>query len=187
MPFTGPTFDSRRERDLVAGLVAREKFLSRSIVSATFSLAEAFLSGLFFTAMHTNSIGSLVCDEEFLKYATTRESAPLKDRLDRVVQFVSKGAESGTDEPFRASIEVWKRYRDAIHHTTPFQRKDVEAGGRLSALYEINRDIALRCVKLSTATILRISQWAYVESDATDIASRCNELVQKAIAACPND
>jgi hypothetical protein len=51
--FTGPEFDSRRDRDLVAGLVAKEKFLSRSIISATFSLAEAFLSGLFFTAVHS--------------------------------------------------------------------------------------------------------------------------------------
>ena len=46
--FTGPEFDSRRDRDLVGGLVAKEKFLSRSVISATFSLAEAFLSGLFF-------------------------------------------------------------------------------------------------------------------------------------------
>jgi hypothetical protein len=46
-PFMRPTSDTRRDSDLVAGLVAREKFLSRSIVSATFSLVEAFLSGLF--------------------------------------------------------------------------------------------------------------------------------------------
>src|SRR6202035_4756438 len=60
--FTGPEFDSRRDRDLVGGLVAKEKFLSRSVISATFSLAEAFLSGLFFTAVHSKSVGRLACD-----------------------------------------------------------------------------------------------------------------------------
>jgi hypothetical protein len=120
--FTGPEFDSRRDRDLVGGLVAKEKFLSRSVISATFSLAEAFLSGLFFTAVHSKSVGRLACDEEFLKFAATKESAPLRDRLDRVVWFTSEGAESGNDEPFKSFIETGKRYRDAIHHTTPFQR-----------------------------------------------------------------
>jgi len=148
-------------------------------VSASFSLVEAFLSGLFFTAVHTKSLGSLECDEEFLKYAETKESAPLKNRLDRVVQFASVGTESGSDEPFKTFIEVGKRYRDAIHHTTPFQRKDVELGGRLTALYEINCDIALDCVVLSSATLLKISQWTHGASDATDIARRCSELLEK--------
>jgi hypothetical protein len=176
-PFMRPTSDTRRDSDV--GLVAREKFLSRSIVSATFSLVEAFLSGLFFTAVHTKSLGSLECDEEFLKYAETKESAPLKNRLDRVVQFASVGTESGSDEPFKTFIEVGKRYRDAIHHTTPFQRKDAELGGRLTALYEINCDIALHCVVLSSATLLKISQWTHGASDATDIARRCSELLEK--------
>jgi len=177
--FMRPDFDSRHERELVAGLVARESFLSRSIISATFSLAEAFLSGLFFTAVHTKSIGGLECDEDFLRYAATKESAPLKDRLDRVVKFASKGTESGTVEPFKTFIEIGKRYRDAIHHTTPFQRKDVEVGGRLSALYEINGDIAFRCISLSAKTVLKISQWTFDPSEATDIASRCSALIKK--------
>jgi hypothetical protein len=179
MPFIRAN-DQRRDADIVAGLVAREKFLSRSIVSATFSLVEAFLSGLFFTAVHTKSLGSLACDEDFLDYAAKKESAPLKNRLDRVVQFASLGTESGSDEPFKTFIEVGKRYRDAIHHTTPFQRKDVESGGRLTALYEINSNIALHCIVLSSATLLKISQWTYGASDATDIASRCSELCEKA-------
>jgi hypothetical protein len=175
-----PTSDTRRDSDVVAGLVAREKFLSRSIVSASFSLVEAFLSGLFFTAVHTKSLGSLACDEDFLNYAAKKESAPLKNRLDRVVQFASAGTESGSDEPFKTFIQVGKRYRDAIHHTTAFQRKDVESGGRLTALYEINSDIALHCVVLSSATLFKISQWTYGASDATDIATRCSELLEKA-------
>jgi hypothetical protein len=186
-PFITSSSDTRGNSDLVAGLVAHEKFLSRSIVSAAFSLVEAFLSGLFFTAVHTKSLSSLKCDEEFLKYAATKESAPLKSRLDRVVQFASMGAESGGDEPFNTFIEGGKRYRDAIHHTTPFERKDVESGGRLTALYEINCDIALRCVVLSSATLLKISEWAYGTSDPTDIASRCSELLQKAMAAQRNN
>ena len=81
--FRGQDFDAKREPDLIASLVAREKFLSRSIISATFSLAEAFLSGLFFTAIHTNAIGQRACNEDFLKFAGTKESAPLRDRIDR--------------------------------------------------------------------------------------------------------
>lgn len=92
----------------------------------------------------------------------------------------SSGTESGSDEPFKTFIEEGKRYRDAIHHTTPFQRKDVESGGRLTALYEINANIALHCIVLSSATLLKISQWTYGTSDETDISSRCSELLEKA-------
>jgi hypothetical protein len=140
--FGGPDFDVKCERDLVASLIAKENFLSRSMVSASFSLAEAFLSGLFFTAIHMSSIGRLACDTEFLKFAGTKESAPLRDRIDRTIRFASNGAENGNDEPYKTFIEVGKRYRDAIHHTTPFQRKDIEPGGRLTALFEINGDTA---------------------------------------------
>ena len=185
VPFAGPDFDSNRERNLVAGLVAKEKFLSRSIISATFSLVEAFLSGLFFTAVHNKLVGCLACDEGFLKFAATKESAPLRDRLNRTVQFASNGAEDGTYEPFKTFIEIGKRYRDAIHHTTPFQRKDIEPGGRLTALYEINGDIALRCVLLSCATLLKISQWTNPAADSTEIASRCSKLMEKAATGVP--
>ena len=180
--FGGPDFDAKCERELVASLVAKDKFLSRSIISAAFSLAEAYLSGLFFTAVHAGSLGRLRCTEEFLAYAKTKESAPLRDRIDRVVRFASNGAVNGNDEPFQDLIEVGKRYRDAIHHTTPFQRKDVEPGGRLTALYEINGDVALRCVHLACGTILQISRWINGTSQDTDIAVRCGELVQKVTA-----
>jgi hypothetical protein len=183
--FTGPELDVRRDRDVVGELVAKEKFLSRSTISATFSLAEAFLSGLFFTAVHSKSVGDLLCDEEFLKYAATKESAPLRDRLDRVVRFTSGGIESGDNEPFKTLIETGKRYRDAIHHTTPFQRKDVKPGGRLSALYEISADIALRCIVLSTATLLKISQWSNPDSKETDVAVRCEKILQQSLAGSP--
>jgi hypothetical protein len=173
----------RRDAGSISGLVARENFLRRSIVSATFSLVEAFLSGLFFTAVHTKWLGSLECDEDFLRYAATKESAPLKNRLDRTVRFASEGAKSGNDEPFATLIGVGKRYRDAIHHTTPFERKDIEPGGRLTALYEIKSDVALRCVILSSATLLEVSHWVYGASDATDIASRCSDLIQRAVAS----
>jgi hypothetical protein len=184
--FTGREFDAKRDRMLVGGLVAKQKFLSRSIISATFSLAEAFLSGLFFIAVHSKSVGRLKCDEDFLKFATTKESSPLKDRLDRVVRFTSEDAESGNDEPFKSFIETGKRYRDAIHHTTPFQRKDVEPGGRLTALYEINGDLALRCVLLSTSTLLKISQWSNLMTAESDIVIRCDNILQTALAGSPD-
>jgi hypothetical protein len=116
----------------------------------------------------------------FLKFAATGESrAPLRGRLDRLVRFASGGTENGGDEPFETFIKVGKRYRDAIHHTTPFQRKDID---RLTALYEINSDIALRCVVLASETILKISQWINPEPNATDIASRCERLIEKVLA-----
>lgn len=64
--------NAKRDRELIGGLVARKKFLSRSIISAAFSLIEAFLSALFFTAVHTKSFGSIICDEEFLKFAASK-------------------------------------------------------------------------------------------------------------------
>ena len=182
-PFRGPAFDSKRDRKLIAGLIAREKFLSRSIVSAAFSLIESFLSGLFFTAVHTRSIGQMLCDDMFLEFSAKKESAPLKTRLDRMVRFTSMGTETGDSEPFNTLIVVGKHYRDAIHHTTPFQRKDIELGGRLSALYEINNDTALCCIVLSTITLLKISFWINGEIDNTDITTRCEEILQKATAA----
>jgi hypothetical protein len=160
----------------IRDLVGRERFLSRSVISAAFSLVEAFLSGLFFVAACTKSFALLKCDETFQDYAKTKESAPLKERLDRMVKFVSSGQESGNNEPFNCFIEIAKRYRDAIHHTTPFGRKDVESGGRLIALYEINSDIALKCAQLSFETVLAISRWAYGDPDETDIGARCEQL-----------
>jgi hypothetical protein len=168
--------DAKLERTLVASLVAKENFLNRSIISATFSLAEAFISGLFFTAIHSGVIGGLGCNDDFLKFARAKESGPLRDRIDRVVRFASKGDENGADEPFSTFIEVGKRYRDAIHHTTPFGRKDVEPGGRLTALYEINRHTTLRCVVLACKTILRISHW--IDQIETDVAIRSSGLLR---------
>jgi hypothetical protein len=103
--FGGPDFDAKRECELVADLVAKDNFLSRSIISAAFSLAEAYLSGLFCTAVHAGSLGRLTCTEEFLGYVKTKESAPLRDRIDRVVRFASNGAVNGNEEPFRDFIE----------------------------------------------------------------------------------
>jgi hypothetical protein len=182
-PFKRLNHNAKRDRELIGGLVAREKFLSRSMISAAFSLVEAFLSGLFFTAVHTKWFGSLICDDEFLKYAATKESDALSRRLDRAIRFVSKGAECGTDEPFRSLMNIGKRYRDAIHHTTPFERKDVKAGGRLSALYEINTDIAFRCVLLSCEAVLKISLAAFGTFSSTDISTRCSELHKNVTAA----
>ncbi len=41
------------KRSDISPLIKREKFVIRSMVSASFSLVEAFLSGLFFTALST--------------------------------------------------------------------------------------------------------------------------------------
>ena len=172
----------RTQRDRISRLVGREKFISRSMVSASFSLVESFLSGLFFTALNLKTLGNLRCDEELLKFAKNRESAALKDRLDRIVRFASLGKGDGRSEPFKSFIEVGKHYRDAIHHTTPFERKDLEAGQRLLALYEVKADVALLCATLSFDTVLALSQWMYGDRDANDITDRCRELRENIVS-----
>lgn len=170
----------KARRSDVADLVSRDKFLSRSIISASFSLVEAFLSGIFYTAIETGSFGQITCSKEFQSYASRNESAPLKKRLHETVKFASAGNETGDDEPFKDLIEFGKKYRDAIHHTTPFRRKDIEEGSRLTALYEINRDVALRIALRSFGVVLKISDWAYGASDTTVIATECERLQGKA-------
>ena len=118
----------KSKRYAIGPLMSREKFISRSIISASFSLVEAFLSGLFFTAINTNSLGRLRCDKGFLRYAEKKESAALKGRLDRIVKFASLGKTDGESDPFKSFVKIGKRYRDAIHHTTPFGRTDLEEG-----------------------------------------------------------
>src|SRR5690606_28564084 len=81
--------DRNDKRGVIGQLVGREKFISRSMVSASFSMSEAFLSGLFFTALYVKMLGKLPCDGELLRYASSRESAALKDRIDRIVKFAS--------------------------------------------------------------------------------------------------
>jgi len=51
----------------------------------------------------------------------------------------------------------------------------------LAALYEINGDIALQIALFSFESILRISDWAYEDSDTTAIATDCNTLFDRAI------
>ncbi|HVA15343.1 MAG TPA: hypothetical protein VNF99_18985 [Stellaceae bacterium] len=169
----------KAKRDDVASLVGREKFISRSMVSASFSLVEAFLSGLFFTAINRSTLGALRCDEALLRYAQNKESAPLKDRIDRIVKFASGGRSDSRSEPFKSFMDVGKRYRDAIHHTTPFERKDIEAGQRLLALYEIKPDVALLCTILAFDSVLKISNWLYGDEDSSAIAANCKELLEK--------
>lgn len=101
--------------------------------------------------------------------------------MEKVVQFVSREQASGNDEPFKSFMEFGKRYRDAIHHTTPFERKDVEAGGRLLTLYEINGNVALQCALYSLDTVLEISRWANGDTDPTVIATECRKLKDKAL------
>lgn len=144
------------------------------MVSASFSLVEAFLSGLFFTALTTKVLGSLPCDEELLRYVKNKEKgATLKDRIDRIVMFASSGEANGQSDPFRTFIEVGKRYRDAIHHTTPFGRKDADAGERLLTLYAVKSDVAVLCALLSLDSVLALSQWIASQEHRNEIADRC--------------
>lgn len=174
--------DVREKRDVTGRLIGREKFISRSMVSASFSLIEAFLSGLFYTALDVKILGKLACDNELLRYAQNKESAALKDRVDRIVKFASLGKADGRSEPFKSLIEFGKRFRDAIHHTTPFERKGLEAGERLLALYDVKSDIALLSSILAVSSILTLSRWLYDEDDATAITETCSKLRKNLIA-----
>jgi hypothetical protein len=174
--------DVKRRRNDVDKLLSRQKFISRSMISASFSLVEAFLSGLFYLALNFRRLGGIQCDEDFLRYAEKKESAALKDRLNRVVQFASLNKMDARSEPFKSFVEIGKRYRDAIHHTTPFERKNLAAGERLLNLYEIEPELALLCTCLSLATILRISMWLFGDEDKGDITRRCNELYKQITA-----
>lgn len=180
LQFQRDRLDPKEARGELAILTAREKFLCRSIISAAFNLIEAFISGLFFEAVRKGSIGTLPCDPEFCTYATKKESAPLRDRIEKVVKFVSRGGSTGADEPFRSLIDVGKLYRDAIHHTTPFGRKDIEEGERLTALYKLEGSVALLIALQSFDVVLKISGWAYGASGTTVIAEECKRLRGKA-------
>lgn len=170
----------RKMQNKIARLIGREKFLSRSMVSASFSLVEAFLSGLFYTVLSAHRLGKIRCDSEFVRYASKKEGAPLKDRVDRVVKFVSSGNANGQSDPFKSFIEIGKRYRDAIHHTTPFERRDLNAGQRLIDLYEVKADVALLCTLLALDSVLTISKWMNSDDDVSIITESCRSLREKA-------
>ena len=169
---------SAARRREVANLVGREKFLCRTVISSAFSLVEAFLSGLFFTATETGQIGHFVCDGAFIDYARKKESAAMKDRIDRVVTALSSGRYSAKDEPYSSFLGVCKSYRDAIHHTTPFERKaqSLAAGARLLKLYEINLRIALQCLASATETVLMINDLAYGGHVQLRINQSCEDI-----------
>ena len=85
----------------------------------------------------------------------------------------------GQPDLFKSFIEIGKQYRDTIHHTTPFERKDIEAGQRLIALYEVKSDVAILCALLSLASGLTISHWIYGDDDVSEIAATCKKLRKK--------
>ncbi|MBV8736382.1 MAG: hypothetical protein JO007_03820 [Alphaproteobacteria bacterium] len=151
-------------------------------MSASFSLVEAFVSGLFFIALSTGALGSLPCNEEFLRYVQNKEKgATLKDRIHQIAMFASSGEADSQSDPFRTFIEVGKRYRDAIHHTTPFGRKDADPGERLLALYAVKSDVAVLCALLSLDSVLMLSQWICGQESRTEIADSCKELRDKIV------
>lgn len=161
----------------VAHLVSRQKLLCRALVSASFSLLEAYLSGLFFIAANESRLGNAATNEDFRGFARSKESAPLKTRLDRVLREASGGHASVDDEPIRGYIDTGKRYRDAIHHTSPFERKDVEAGGRLIALYELDPVIAFTCVEHSLFTVSLLERLIWQDELETDVMQRSRALL----------
>jgi hypothetical protein len=70
---------------------------------------------------------------------------------------------------------------NAIHHTTSFVRKGIDAGERLDALYEVNADVAILCALLSLDTVLRISGWIYDQEGGSVVADDCKTLRDKIV------
>jgi len=166
----------KNKRHDIAPLVSREKFVSRSLISASFSLVESFASGIFFTAINLGRVGNLQCSEDFIKYAKGKESAALKDRIDRIVKFASQGNKDGQYDPFKSLLEEGKRFRDAIHHTTPFERKD---GKRLESLYNINCEVAIFCSILALETVIQISSWIYNSDENGEIVDTSKNIKEE--------
>jgi hypothetical protein len=169
-------------RPEISDLVAQQKFLCRSIISAAFSLVEAFVSGLFFTAVHTKLVGVTQCSEDFVKYAASKDSASLKERIDRILREFLTAGTSSKSEPFSSFLDVAKKYRDAIHHTTPFARGShaLVAGQRLLVLYEIDDKVALQCLQNSLDTLLTIAKAVWQSGDQKTIVVDCEKLRARA-------
>ena len=178
LPFGLGHKNPKHQRPEVAHLISLQKLLSRSLVSASFSLLEAQLSGMFFAATKDGKMGSLIVSDDFRKFAETKESAPLKARLERALaETISCDEGLHNFDPFKAFLETGKRYRDAIHHTSPFERKDIEAGGRLTALYELNSEIALTCAEQALYIVSFLDRWMWQDTIETDVMVRCKALL----------
>lgn len=173
-------------RDKVRPLVSRDKFVSRSIVSAAYSLVEAFISGCLYTADSAGHVGRLVCDDSFRAYARAKNSEPFKNRVERLVAFASSGTSSAQEEPFKEFIDSAKRIRDAIHHTTPFERKahGIAPGQRLTDLYRVNSETAIRVVLLALGTVSAVVNWTQREGVRTELSDRCEALLISYLGFC---
>jgi hypothetical protein len=172
-PFAAYERDPKSGQTELAALVSRERFICRSLISASFSLMEAYLSGVFHLISTDGQLGDRIIIGEFKQYAATKESAPLKARMQKLLSVASNDFESVEVEPFRSFIETGKRYRDAIHHTSPFERKDVSAGGRLMALYELDDVITRKCVAGALLSILKFEDLIWNGTAKSDTYERC--------------
>lgn len=166
----------KEHKSVVSPLISREKFISRSLISASFSLVESYVSGIFYTVVNVGRIGITECDPEFINFAKNKESGPLKDRLGRIAKFASNGTLNSESEPFDSFIKIAKRYRDAIHHTTPFGRKDIEIGERLETLYEIDGELAILFSLFALDTVLKLFELIDTPQTESVIFQRCRSI-----------
>lgn len=96
---------------------------------------------------------------------------------------ISSGRNSARDEPYKSFLGVCKAYRDAIHHTTPFERKAqaLAAGGRPLKLYGIDSRVALQCVEAAADTILAINDLAYGGRIHLRMNQSCEDIKNEAL------
>ncbi len=168
-------------RDTAHSVVAHRRFLCRSLVSASFSLVEAYLSGLFFSALKSGIFNGRVCDPDLTQFFSTKESASLKIRLNRIAAEISPEVTGAFPLILRSFLEEDKPYRDAIHHTTPFERRQQgrSPGDRLLDLYKIDEKIALRCTANSLDIILMIARAIGGNEDESTVVRECTKLSQR--------
>jgi hypothetical protein len=158
-------------------IVSKEKFLSRALISTAFSLVETTLSGIFFTAAAGGTLGQLTVDKDFRAFAIKKESAPLKQRLSTTVQWATQNYCTGDEEPFKSFMSSAKKFRDSIHHPTPFGRQNnLEEWERLELLYEIDAFVALNIIRSAFAVILTIFCEAFPDSQESDVRDRLAQL-----------
>lgn len=168
-------------RDIAHNVVAHRRFLCRSLVSASYSLVEAFMSGIFFSSLKTGIFNGKACEPDLTQFFNTQESAPLKLRLARIAAEISPEAIGELPLILRSFLEDDKPYRDAIHHTTPFARPQQGRlpGARLLDLYQIDENIALRCTANSLDIVLMITRAIEGNEDESTVVRKCTKLRQR--------
>jgi hypothetical protein len=118
----------------------------------------------------------VACGDELRKWIADdrKKQKPLRERLTKLSFTMSDG--QLPPSTFDEFIEVGKRLRDAIHHTSPFERKGVLPGQRLLDVYRVKTDAAVQVALLGIDAVVKLSTWIAAGTPRTETADRCEAL-----------